>query len=273
MGKPRAFPNFNTYLGEHNQSQMCSSKKYIFTLLKCFSPLFFFLLKTTPGQRLPVRAVAKYRFIEWLKLVFRPSVNGVLNRANVYDLFFYGSGITFRKRTEKVGLNHNNMHKKNEPKVLLIIIQGQQTPTELTWEEIFKKWENLCLDTHKYPTSLGQTVRRKSGTCEPCQCYDSAAWRPPGNVLPTFSDHLGGLHILFSSSRDRERGGKGRKWGAVWATDREDFEKVRGGWFDPCFPRKKSLRNYSQAGDLRGCFLFSCTPCIKWFFHTEHRDT
>lgn len=115
-----------------------------------------------------------------------------------------GSG---RRKRYKVGLNHNIICilKKNEPKVLLIIIQGQQTPTELTWEEIFKKWENLCLDTHNYPTSLGQTVRRKSGTCEPCQCYDSAAWRPPGNVLPTFSDHLGGLHILFSSSRERER--------------------------------------------------------------------
>lgn len=95
----------------------------------------------------------------------------------------------------------------------------------------FKKWENSSLDSHKYPTSLGQAVRRKSGTCEPCQCYDSAAWRPPGNVLPTFSDHLGGLHILFSSSREREVGKAGsgvvcepqivrtlRKWGVVGLT-------------------------------------------------------
>lgn len=40
LGKASAFLNFNTYLGERNQSQMCSSKKYIFTLLKCFSPPF-----------------------------------------------------------------------------------------------------------------------------------------------------------------------------------------------------------------------------------------
>lgn len=90
LGKPRRFPNFNTYLREHNQSQMCSSKKIHFTLLKCFSPLFFFVLKTTPGQWLPATVVAKYRFIEWLKLLVfrhqlmglkRAHINGVLKRS------------------------------------------------------------------------------------------------------------------------------------------------------------------------------------------------
>lgn len=138
----------------------------------------------------------------------------------------------------QVALNHNKMHsEEKQARGLVNHHPGPADSHQTNVRKLSKKSGRTCLWTLKYPTSLDQTVRRKSGTCEPCQCYDSAAWRPPGNVLPTFSDHLGGLHILFSSSREKES-----------ETDREK-EVGKAGSGAVCEPQiVRTLRKWGVVG-------------------------